>query len=69
MKKKRKKVRNKWIVSLIGLVLLVIFGTIYGSITEQGRNLTGWKFYLLVTGAFFSIGLIFYGIYLAKKKK
>lgn len=68
MKKKRGK-KNKWTVAIIGVFLLALFLSLLGFFTEQNKSLVEWKFYLALFGCLVSVGIIIFGIFLAKKKK
>ena len=67
-KKKSLKKKSKWTLAIVGMFLLAVFLSLLGCLTEQNKNPTEWKFYLLLTGIVFSLGVIILGIILGKKR-
>jgi len=67
-KRKAKKEKTKWKLAIFGMLILAVFLIIGGFLTENYGEVTGWKFYAIMTGSVLGVILILVGIYKAKKK-
>jgi len=60
--------KNKYGVALIGMGLLALFLGLFGYLSEQSGNPTGWQFYMPVGGIVLSMIIIFLGLVAAKRR-